>query len=70
MILDGSEVALQVQQEHMNRGNAYVALGPGCVVEIESMYTVPVKVPVATRDDGEDDSDEAVEFGMIFDGMV
>lgn len=51
------------------RFTAYVALGPGAVVEIASIYTVPVKVPVATREDADDDSDEAVEFRMIFDGM-
>lgn len=34
------------------------------------MYTVPVKVPVATRDEGDDDSDAAVEFRTMFDGMV
>lgn len=37
---------------------------------MESIYTVPVKVPVATRDDGDDDADEAVEFRMIVDGMI
>lgn len=34
------------------------------------MYTVPVKVPVATRDDGADDKAAAVELGMIVDGMI
>lgn len=29
-----------------------------------------MKVPVAIRDDGDDDADEAVEFRMIVEGMV
>ena len=48
----------------------YVAFGPGWVVEIESMYTVPVNVPVATLEEGESETDEDVEFGMIVDGMA
>lgn len=57
-------------REDGRMGLPYVAFGPGLVVEIESMYTVPVNVPVATREDGESDKDEAVEFGMMLEGIA
>ena len=49
---------------------SYVALSDAPSVPIESMYTVPVKVPVATLEDGLDDMDAAVELGMIVDGIL
>ncbi len=31
---------------------------------------MPVKVPLATREEGDEETDAAVEFGMMVEGMI
>lgn len=49
---------------------AHVAFSAGFVLDITSIHTVPVKVPVACRVDGADDAVAAVEFLTMFEGIL
>ena len=54
----------------MEGSDEELASGAGFVVEMESMYTVPVNVPLATREEGEEETEAAVELGIIVEGMM